>query len=129
MYVLLDTSTATCRLVYVDADGTHHPYEWGAGRTMAQGLLAYIIATLARHNTTIEAIAGWGVRRGPGSFTGLRIGAATINTIAATLNTPVVGEVGDDWQNRAITRLKAGENDKIILPEYGRDARITAPRK
>lgn len=129
MYVLLDTSTAVCRLVYIDADGAYHTYEWEAGRTMAQGLLAYIIKTLASHGTTIEAIAGWGVLRGPGSFTGLRIGAATVNAITASLQVPVVGETGEDWQARAVARLQAGEDDQIILPEYGRAARITTPRK
>lgn len=129
MYALLDTSTAVCRFTYIDADGVYHTHEWEAGRTMAKGLLAYIIETLAHHNVTIEDIAGWGVLRGPGSFTGLRIGAATINAIVASLCVPVVGETGEDWQTRAITRLQSGENDQIILPEYGRDARITTPRK
>lgn len=129
MYVLLDTSTAVCRVWLVDSNGEQHEYTWQADRQMAKGLLAYIIECLARHQVAIQEVAGWGVLRGPGSFTGLRIGIATINTIGDTCHAPIVGVTGDNWQVRALQRLQAGESDKIILPEYGREARITAPRK
>jgi len=67
--------------------------------------------------------------KGPGSFTGLRIGITVFNTIADTNNVPIVGETGDSWQDKAIMRLENGENDHVVLPEYGSEANITKPRK
>ncbi|MNL84697.1 hypothetical protein D3C87_2127470 [compost metagenome] len=52
-----------------------------------------------------------------------------LNTIADTLAIPIVGVAGDDWQHEAVLRLNTGDNDKIVLPEYGGEAHITQPRK
>lgn len=67
--------------------------------------------------------------RGPGSFTGLRIGLTVANTIASAQSLPIVGATGDEWQQQSIDRLSRGESDTIVLPEYGSGARITKPRK
>ena len=37
--------------------------------------------------------------------------------------------VGDDWQRDCLARLAAGQDDKIVLPEYGGEAHITKPKK
>ena len=106
-----------------------HEYTWQADRELAKGLLKFIVDTLAARGASIAEVTGMGVLRGPGSFTGLRIGITTLNTIADSEEIPIVGVLGDDWQRDAVRRLAAGENDHIVLPEYGREARITAPRK
>jgi hypothetical protein len=49
--------------------------------------------------------------------------------MADAQNVPIVGETGDGWQEKGEARLTAGENDKIVLPEYGGEANITQPRK
>lgn len=128
MYVLIDTSTHVVKITIVNKDGRYN-YEWAAGRDMARGLLGFLERTLAEYTSSMQQVAGWGVFAGPGSFTGLRIGITTVNTLGYFLKTPIVGAVGEDWQNQALARLKAGETDEIILPEYGRAARITQPRK
>jgi hypothetical protein len=51
------------------------------------------------------------------------------NTLAEGLGIPIVGSSGDHWRGDCLERLKRGENDTIILPEYGGEAHITAPRK
>lgn len=128
MIVLLDTSTGLCQLTIVDSE-QRPTVEWQADRALARGLLEFIITALQQQNLTLQDVTGIGVFRGPGSFTGLRIGATTMNTIAASQDIPIVGALGDDWQEDVLRRLSMGENDKIVLPEYGRDARITLPRK
>jgi len=74
-------------------------------------------------------VTGLVVYQGPGSFTGLRIGITVFNTLAYTNKWPIVGTTGDNWRQAGIQRLEQGENDEIVLPEYGGEANITTPRK
>lgn len=128
MILLLNTSTPVCRLTLVDGE-THHEYEWQADRTLALHLLGFLRDKLAEHGKDFKDISGIGVFRGPGSFTGLRIGLTVLNTIADSQQVPIVGATGDTWQQTARGRLAAGENDQLVLPEYGGDAHVTKPRK
>jgi tRNA threonylcarbamoyladenosine biosynthesis protein TsaB len=117
-----------CTLSLIDDDWRYDD-DWQADRQLAKGLLGYLRDQLAMHNKTFDDISGIGVFAGPGSFTGLRIGLTMLNTMADAQNIPIVGVTGDQWQGRAMTRLRRGENDKIVLPLYGADAHITKPRK
>lgn len=128
MILLLDTATPVCQLVLFD-DSWRQEAKWEAGRGLAKGLLGYIEAELGRQDKAFSDLTGIGVFVGPGSFTGLRIGLTVCNTLADTLEIPIVGETGGDWQNNAVTRLRQGEDEKIVLPLYGSEVRITAPRK
>lgn len=128
MILLLNTSTPVCTLTLVDGDQRFES-EWQADRTLAKGLLAYLRDQLAIHDKTFDDITAIGVFRGPGSFTGLRIGMTVLNTIADTQQIPIVGATGESWQIDVMDRLQSGGNDKIVLPFYGSDARITKPRK
>jgi tRNA threonylcarbamoyladenosine biosynthesis protein TsaB len=69
------------------------------------------------------------VYKGPGSFTGLRIGVSVANTYAYALNIPIVGCSGDDWLIDGIQSIKQNINEKIITPEYGGKINITSPKK
>jgi tRNA threonylcarbamoyladenosine biosynthesis protein TsaB len=129
IYLLLDTTTPTCRVVVVLGDDSRHAHEWQADRTLAGGLLAYLTNTLARYRLELGHLQGVAVLRGPGSFTGLRIGLTVMNTLADSLSIPIVGESGDSWQEKAVARLSSGENEYIVMPLYGAEARTTQPRK
>ena len=124
MIILLDTSTATCRLTTVDGESSNN-FDWEADRALARGLLAFIQEKVG----DVKNISGIGIMRGPGSFTGLRIGMAVANTLADGLGIPIVGETGDSWRESALGRLSSGEDDQVILPFYGGDAHITKPKK
>ena len=129
MIFLLDTSTPVCRVPFVDGD-QRFEYEWQADRELARRLHAYMRNCLAEHSWTFEDITGIGVMKGPGSFTGLRIGLTILNTLADTLAIPIVGvEMSDTWRDQALSRLEAGDNDRLVLPMYGAEAHITKPRK
>lgn len=128
MILLLDTSTPVCRLTLQDGDWQYHN-EWQADRTLAKGLLGYLQDQLAKNEKVFTDISGIGVFEGPGSFTGLRIGLTVLNTMADSLQVPIVGAQGEGWQTRAIDDLQNGKNDKIVLPFYGSEAHITKPRK
>lgn len=128
MFLLLDTSTPVCRLTIYDA-GTSHLHEWQADRELAHHLHRFARDCLAEHDLDWSDIRGLGIMRGPGSYTGLRIGITVWNTLAESLVVPIVGEMGDDWQGAALERLKKGMSDQLVLPYYDGDANITKPRK
>ncbi|MDB5167174.1 MAG: HAD-superfamily hydrolase, subfamily variant 3 [Candidatus Saccharibacteria bacterium] len=128
MIILLDTSTPICKLTLIEGN-IRFDDEWQADRTLANGLLSYITKDLEKFGKTLNDISAIGVFEGPGSFTGLRIGLTVLNTIADSLAIPIVGGRGEMWQTDVIRKLDKGENDRIVMPFYGSEAHITAPRK
>ncbi len=128
MILLWDSADMTVRFMLVDGD-TRHEYEWQAGRELARDMLGYLRDRLAEHGKAFADIQGIGVFRGPGSYTGLRIGLTVLNTLASAQRIPIVGATGDGWEAEALRRLAHGEDDKIVLPEYGGEAHITKPKK
>lgn len=128
MIILLDTSTPLCKLTLIDAD-LRVDTEWQADRELAKGLLKYLQDRLAVQGKTWTDLTGIGVFRGPGSFTGLRIGLTVLNTVADSQAVPIVGGTGERWQDEVLDKLHSGIDEKIVLPLYGSDANITKPRK
>ena len=128
MIVLLDTSTALCKLSLIDGDN-RYDREWQADRQLANGLLRFFDTELKLIKKTWSDISAIGVFAGPGSFTGLRIGLTVMNTIADTQGIPIVSGQGEDWQNKVMTKISSGKNEKIVLPVYGGEAHITIAKK
>ena len=128
MIILLDSSTAVCKITLID-DDWRQDYSWESDRTLAKWLLGYLDKILKEHGKTWTDISAIGVFEGPGSFTGLRIGLTVMNTIADSQNIPIVGASGENWQDEVLAKLQAGKNEKIVLPFYNRGANITKPRK
>ena len=129
MILLWDSSTMTAQITLVSDDGAKNTHEWEAGRTLARDMLAYLRDLLAEQSLTFADITGIGVNRGPGSYTGLRIGMTVLNTFASAKQIAIVGATGEAWQDDCLRRLSAGEDNQMVLPEYGGDANITQPRK
>lgn len=128
MILFLDTSTGNCR-IWLDKNN----FEKELNRNMARDILKFLEDSLRNIGKDYKDLEGIGFFAGPGSFTGLRIGASVVNTLADGLNIPIVAvkkeDENDNWQQKAFEKLKNNENDKIALPFYGRDANITKPRK
>lgn len=113
-----------------DLNGQQMAYkQWHAHKELSATIFTKIEAVLAESNVSQESVSGVIIFKGPGSFTGLRIGATIANTMSYALDIPVVGSSGDDWIKAGLERLDHGENDKIVIPEYGGEANITKPRK
>lgn len=128
MILAIDTSTPVCKSWLIDNDGSDYD-EWQADRQLADNLIGYLRQRLSTQAKGWGDIEGIVVFRGPGSFTGLRIGLTVLNTIADSSDIPIVGSEGEDWLNQGLGRLQAGANDELVLPLYGREANITKPRK
>lgn len=110
MKLYLDTSTSTCVLRLDDKT-----YKEELGHDMAEKLLKFISDKLKENGKTWQDITEIEYMSGPGSFTGLRIGASVVNTLADQLEIPLYDH--------------HGKKHRIILPDYGRPANISQPRK
>ncbi len=102
---------------------------WTAHRQLSVTIHHKLEALLKTHQKTWADIEGVVCFKGPGSFTGLRIGLSVANALADSLQVPIVSQRGDDWQPKGVTRLQRGENERIALPDYGGDVFTTKPRK
>lgn len=102
---------------------------WQAHRELGNTIHKKIDELLTRNNLELNNLTGIVCFKGPGSFTGLRIGLTVANTMAMELSIPIVGAMGADWQAEAIKKINSGENQELILPEYGQDPHITKQKK
>jgi len=102
---------------------------WPASKLLSEELPGMIEDALSASNLMFDDVSGIVVFKGPGSYTGLRIGITVVNAIADQVGAPIVGQIGDKWVSNGLKRLRSGENDQIVLPEYGGEANITKPRK
>lgn len=92
MHVLaLDTTTRDGSAALVDE---HHIIEERRGdavRTHAERLPGELLALADAHGLSVSGVDLFAVAAGPGSFTGLRIGIATIQGLALTTGKRIVG--------------------------------------
>jgi tRNA threonylcarbamoyladenosine biosynthesis protein TsaB len=102
---------------------------WQAHRELAETIHKKIAEVLNKLSIPLEDVEGILCFKGPGSFTGLRIGLTVANALAYAQNIPVVARQDPGWLEQGIKDLLAGQNDKIALPEYGAPAHITTPKK
>ena len=100
--MFLDTSTDTVILRLDDKE-----YQANLGHDMAEKLLSFIHEKLQENNKDFKDITEINFNEGPGSFTGLRIGASIVNTLIHELDLP----------------------QPLIVPNYGKSANITKPKK
>jgi tRNA threonylcarbamoyladenosine biosynthesis protein TsaB len=131
MILALDTSTPITELFLADSGGKIlKQIKAETGNQLSEQLLQIIEDALKDAGLKLSNLTGLIFVSGPGSFTGLRIGASTVNALAYSLNIPVVGiPMGPDWLIKGLARLNDMEDDKIVKLEYGAEAHITKQRK
>ena len=87
----LDTAAKSCSVAVVEKETVLAEVLNGSGQTHSRHLMEMIQAVLALSGTELSMLDGMAVTRGPGSFTGLRIGISAVKGIAAVTGKPVVG--------------------------------------
>ncbi|MEK7594385.1 MAG: tRNA (adenosine(37)-N6)-threonylcarbamoyltransferase complex dimerization subunit type 1 TsaB [Patescibacteria group bacterium] len=101
---------------------------WQAHRELAETIHSKIQEALSGQHKGLNDLQAIVIYKGPGSFTGLRIGITVANTFADSLGIPIVSESQEPWQKSGIIRLQKGENEVVALPEYGALPKTTTPK-
>jgi tRNA threonylcarbamoyladenosine biosynthesis protein TsaB len=86
----LDTTTAACRAAVLDGDRLLAESAGDRTRSQAEQLPGALFDLLLTAGLTLSDVDAYAVVSGPGSFTGLRIGIATIQGLAFVTGRPVV---------------------------------------
>ncbi len=106
-------------------DGEQQAYEtWLGHRDLSTTILRVVTDMLANNGITLDDIDTAIFYEGPGSFTGLRIGASFVNA----LQIPVVNASGDDWIKIGLSNI-GKDLEQRAIPLYGSGAHITKPKK
>lgn len=102
---------------------------WQAHKQLSETIHTKILHLLRSKQLNWQSIDGIVCYKGPGSFTGLRIGLTVANTLSAELKIPIYGANASEWQISGIDQLLAGVNSEVVMPEYGAPVHITQQKK
>src|SRR5829696_10078390 len=92
LLLALDTTTAAGSIA-LWRDGLIEEQRGDSARSHAQRLPGDLVALLAAHGLALRDVERYAVAAGPGSFTGLRIGIATVQGLAL-VNDRLVHAIG-----------------------------------
>lgn len=87
----IDTSTKICGIGIVEDQEIIAEYNFRVSDTHSNQLMPLVDEILKRLDLKIDQIDAFAVALGPGRFTGLRIGVATVKGLGYALKKPIVG--------------------------------------
>jgi len=102
---------------------------WQAHRELSDTIHKNIAKLLERNKLEFKDINGLIIYKGPGSFTGLRIGFSVANALAYSLEIPITATNEETWIKQGLDLLDSKQGNKQVFPFYGLDAHITKPKK
>jgi tRNA threonylcarbamoyladenosine biosynthesis protein TsaB len=103
--------------------------KWRADRNLSSDIHKKIDELFAKQGIDYSGLSGVIIYKGPGSFTGLRIGFSVANTIANELDIPIAALGGEKWINDGLKILKSEPGRRTVLPYYGSEPKTTKPKK
>jgi len=86
----VDTSQLQAAVCLLDGGRVLAGHTGSVDVAHSEGLLAHVDALLRGASLRLDQLDGFAAGVGPGSFTGIRIGCATIKALAQVLDKPVV---------------------------------------
>jgi len=136
LVLALDTTTRPGSCAVASGARILHEAVGDPSRSQAERLPAELIALLEHARVSLDDVDVFAVATGPGSFTGLRIGIATMQGLAFAAGKPLVGVSGLD----ALAQLGEAEADgsaiatwvdawrgEVYAARYERGAQIQPP--
>jgi tRNA threonylcarbamoyladenosine biosynthesis protein TsaB len=129
LIVTIRTDKPEAELGLFDGDKELAYITWQAHRQLAETIHAKLKELLAGQHKQLQDIGGVCIYKGPGSFTGLRIGVSIANALADALAAPIVAETEEDWIKKGLQRLKSGDADQVVVLLYGSAPHITTQKK
>jgi len=130
----IDTASRSCSVAVTDGDAVLAEINDVSGETHSRHLMAMVdrvVAMSVKRKTDIE---GYAVTRGPGSFTGLRIGISAAKGLAEAAGRPLVGISSLEalaWQvaqaNVVIIPMLDARRKEVYTARYARRDAVLEP--
>ena len=108
----IDTTSGVCSVSILEDERAIDENILDNGKTHSENLMPLLDELLKRNNVDIAEIELISVCVGPGSFTGIRIGIATIKAIAEVLNVKVAAVSSLE----TLSRNEDAKKDFVIVP-------------
>lgn len=130
--LVVDTSEKTARFGLFKGEKLADMLEWEAHRELSKTFYIKLDQLLERNKLTYQGLGSIIVVKGPGSFTGLRIGIVITNAFSYALGITTAG-VKQNEKMELEEIYEKGKKDlrkgQIIEPFYGREPNITKRKK
>jgi tRNA threonylcarbamoyladenosine biosynthesis protein TsaB len=107
----VDTSGSSLSVALVEDRIIKAEMSYDSGTTHGKLLLSFVDKLLCMTGFTLQDMDGFAVTKGPGSFTGLRIGISTIKGLADAVGKPFLGVSSLD-----ALAFQLSHSNKTILP-------------
>ncbi len=105
----IDTASKICSVAILEEEQIIDEINLHNGHTHSENLMPIMAEILDKNNLTLENIDLLSCSTGPGSFTGIRIGIATIKAIAEVVRIPVIGVTSLE------TLARSDESEKVKI--------------
>jgi tRNA threonylcarbamoyladenosine biosynthesis protein TsaB len=89
LLLAVETSCGTASAALLRGEEVLSEEQAAAGRSGAEGLLPCVDAVLRQAEVTLKSVEAFAISIGPGSFTGLRVGVATLKGLAFGTELPI----------------------------------------
>ena len=121
LLLAVDTSTRASIVVLGGGDAVLAVSRRDVQHRHGSHVLEQIDEVLAEAAHSLDEVSALAVGTGPGSFTGLRVGLATLKTVAYARRRPIVGVMSSDALRLAGAEAGAAPEAVVVLPAGARD--------
>jgi tRNA threonylcarbamoyladenosine biosynthesis protein TsaB len=115
LILCIETSTTACSVALCDEQGIVASREENNGYTHAENLHVFIEEVIQKSGRAKKDIAAIAVGKGPGSYTGLRIGVSAAKGLSYALGIPLLS-VNSLYTMAAAVKEQVKDEDCILCP-------------